>query len=175
MKRSMLLAVIALVGLTVTGVAYAAWTQSITVEGNVQTGTFDIKWVDPQTDRTTEPTFGTAYVAAIKKCTLSNNDHTLEYEVENAFPGWSSKITVTIKNAGSTPAALSFVPDEDSTLEVQMSPNVQGEQLGTGGEIPVEITVKVPYDLEEEGTENNTYFFTLTVNGAQWYQEGGGS
>ena len=35
-------AVLALVGLTVTGVVYAAWSQSITVDGTVETGTFDI-------------------------------------------------------------------------------------------------------------------------------------
>ncbi|HHX28647.1 MAG: hypothetical protein ACOX5Q_09785 [Bacillota bacterium] len=172
MKRSMLLAVLALVGLTVTGVAYAAWTQNITVQGNVSTGTFDIKWTNLTLDRSGEPTFEGNYVAQIEDCSVTNDGHTIRYRVTKAFPGWSSKIRCTIKNAGTTPAALSFDPGEGSTLVVEMSPDVTGYQLGVDGEKSVEIAVRVPYGLGEE-SEDQTYSFTLTVNGTQWHQESG--
>ena len=177
MKRSLLLAVIALVGLTVTGVVYAAWSQSIRVDGTVATGTFDIIWGEHLEIPDTPEGFKFQDESVAEVTWERDDDHTITCTVRNAFPGWYSQVTTEVINNGTIPAKLSLTyrgltDNLNLSLLTLEGESVQDRHLAPEQQLPVVIKVSVPYDSTRG--EDQTYTFKIVVTGTQWYQGEGG-
>jgi hypothetical protein len=115
MKKSRLIALTLVVALMLMGTAYAAWTQTINVTSNVETGVLDIT-----------PTAATETRGAIMQYTNGgwgganhtydlleldyvitegeNGNDTVAFAGSNYFPGSEFRTYVTFKNTGSIPA-----------------------------------------------------------------------
>lgn len=163
-KRFTFVVAAVLAGLTLMGVAYAAWTQDIQLTGSVATGTFDIIWTDVSLDRSTEPQYQGNWVANVSY-EVSSDGHTITYVVSNAYPGWESRLNCRVKNNGTVPAKLSVVLNTSGSISVSGHEALPA-QLGAGATSDnVVLTMSVPSSVTEQGA---TYTFTLTVTGTQF-------
>ena len=165
MKKRMIAFIAVMLCLTFIGVAYAAWTQNILINGSVATGNLDIVWIDVSLDRSTEPTYQGNYVATISQ-SLSGDGHTITYQVSNAFPGWSSKLNCKIENSGTIPANLS-VSLSRSSNDIQVTGYDAIPTSLTNGGISgnIVLTISIPSTVT---IQNQSYTFTLTVTGTQF-------
>jgi predicted ribosomally synthesized peptide with SipW-like signal peptide len=167
MKRSLFLVVAALVCLSLTGIAYAAWSENITIEGYVTAGSFDIKWSDAQLDRAGEPQFEGDYVATV---TLNDNDENkLVYTVINAYPGWESGIRCKVTNAGSIPAKLKVdLVDVPGVLDVEFLREAPATLDARTTTEEIVIKVSVPEEVDAEFVQAQQYQFMITITGTQF-------
>jgi len=72
------------------GASYAAWTQSVDIQGSVTTGNFDFRIYNIVVNEANGATITPYYI----------DTHTFGVTVINTYPGWKGWITVTNQNAG---------------------------------------------------------------------------
>lgn len=99
-KRKLVVVVLFLM-MMVTAVAYAAWSDTIDVHGTVDTGDFDVHWVDPVVSKTATGVGGDAEGRVT--ATHSTDDH-YTIVVENAKPGEVYTVQLKAENKGSLEA-----------------------------------------------------------------------
>ncbi len=108
MKRVRFLAVIMVAALMMMGVGYAAWTDQITMEATVNTGTFDVQFDDTAEACKVEFT-GTQYngadVAKVgEDFAFSDENDKATVTIENLYPGAEGNIYLKVENYSSIPA-----------------------------------------------------------------------
>lgn len=100
-KRSSLFGLIAVIALLSLGVGYAAWQDTITINGNVTTSTFDVTFdTTNSTASASDQTFG--------NCTLSYSDSndTMQITWGAAYPGNVCTVNARLVNNGQAPAQM---------------------------------------------------------------------
>lgn len=102
MRNKLLVAALVVVGLA--SVAYAAFSQILTIDGTgTATGTWDVKIIS------ITPSAQTG--ATDQASTPSYTDTTATFDVDLAYPGATSTYSVVFQNNGSIPAILSSITD----------------------------------------------------------------
>jgi hypothetical protein len=99
-KRSKMLAIIMVLTFALTGVGYAAWTDTLYINGSVSTGNLDVQfdgepWL---------PADAHAPFVKVTKCEYNPEKNICTWEVGNLYPGAWVKLDVQQKNVGSIPA-----------------------------------------------------------------------
>ena len=104
MKNKLLLVAVAVIGLT--SIAYAAYSQTLNVNGS---GTAAGDWDVAITDITQ-----TAATGATENSAPTFDETSATFDVDLAYPGASAEYDVTVTNEGSIPAALTTLTDMTS-------------------------------------------------------------
>jgi len=165
MKRSLFFTASIAACFALMGVAYAAWTQNVTVVGNASMGNFEIIWQDVSLDRRGEPRYGNSYVPEVTY-SVTDGGHKISYSVTNAYPGWESRIRCRVKNNGTVPAKLAITLSNPGGVVSVTGYDALPRQLAAGATSDeVTLTVSVPSAITEQSA---TYTFTLTVTGTQF-------
>ena len=118
MKKAMGMFVSLMIALSMTGVAYATWTDMVTIKGTVNMGDMVVGWEEilfcDDSDLHLDPPKEVADV----DCQLKDPEegkhhepiqtvyHTLEIAIKNAYPEYWALCKVTLKNAGTVPAHI---------------------------------------------------------------------
>jgi len=94
--------------LLVLGVTYAHWAETLTIEGTVKTGTFNVEISCTYSDNEKNRDVGKI------TCTYLVDHGTIEpdkltIEIENAYPGYRVYINIAVWNLGTVPAVLDSV------------------------------------------------------------------
>jgi len=113
MKKIVGIFAVLMIALTVAGFAYAHWTETITISGNITTGTFDLR-----------PTCSIEILSPTDKdvatvgCQIDGD--TVSYTIENAFPCLTVKAKFDLHNDGVVPAGLYLwtVSYDDTTVTI---------------------------------------------------------
>ncbi|MEZ4523843.1 MAG: hypothetical protein R3A46_19735 [Thermomicrobiales bacterium] len=116
-RRSTLFSLIAVVALLSLGIGYAAWTETLELDGHVTTANFDVQWGSPSAAEVDDHGNGTCVP------TRTNNNNRLLVTIDNAYPGYSCTVTVNIANPGEVNAEL------ESTTRFEGN-----SQTGNGGQ-----------------------------------------
>ncbi|HSX32506.1 MAG TPA: hypothetical protein VLF43_04530 [Candidatus Saccharimonadales bacterium] len=101
MKSKLIIVAVAVIGLA--SVAYAAYSQTLNVNGS---GTAAGDWNVAITNITQ-----TAATGATENSAPAFDDTSATFDVDLAYPGASAEYDVTVTNAGSIPAALTSITD----------------------------------------------------------------
>ena len=113
MKKIIGIFAILMIALMVAGFAYAHWSKTITITGNVTTGNFHLTpscdiWIIEPTDKN---------VSSVN-CNICGNS--VSYTIENAFPSLKVGVMFDLHNDGSVPAGLYLwtVSYDDTTVTI---------------------------------------------------------
>src|SRR6185369_14855992 len=100
------MAALTVVALAAIGVAYGAWTDTLHINGNVTTGTFDVA-LDYM-----------YYDAEVPGCTavIAPDGKTLTVSIANAYPGYHCGGGVSIRNLGTVPAKINGLVEVSNTV-----------------------------------------------------------
>lgn len=106
MKKIGLLALAAILALGAMGVGYAAWTQTLAINGTVSTGTFSVyfdnAWVDDSEDWQGLPD--------VAQTTASiGPDGSLTVNITNGYPCYADRVGFHFVNGGSIPARITSI------------------------------------------------------------------
>jgi hypothetical protein len=104
------IALILLVALSTLGLAYGAWTETLTINGNVTTGNFDPSFYGAGINYEEDPA-GAASCDAV----LSSDGQNLTITIANAYPGYHCEGGATIQNYGTVPVKIHDWPETPST------------------------------------------------------------
>ena len=116
-KRSSLFTMVAVVALLSLGIGYAAWEDTLTINGYVDTGSLDMQWQgDSEID-------GDGAVANGGTCEASINSggKNLLIDITNAYPGYECTVLFNLHNNGTVPAVLAnpvALPATEDGVEV---------------------------------------------------------
>jgi hypothetical protein len=170
------LATVMLLGMVAMGLAYGAWSDSLVVDGSVQTGTLGVKFTAEQVSDSE-----TTGMADIGDCDVvtDDTDHTLTFTMSNAYPGYSCKLIVNIDSTGSVPVKLNrivgptFTDGEGNSanpfVDFTYSGLNPGIPVGDGGVTGGSITIKAK-ELIADGAdaEQGAYYEgTMTLDFVQ--------
>ncbi|HHZ16648.1 MAG TPA: hypothetical protein GX395_03355 [Clostridia bacterium] len=99
MKKSRLLIAVLVCAVMMMGVGYAWWNDVLTVNGTVQTGTFDVDFVNTSIEKIGSENY-------LEISVNSEQDDVINFTVGNLYPGAEFKVTSGFKNNGSIPVKL---------------------------------------------------------------------
>jgi hypothetical protein len=150
------IALILLIALSTLGLAYGAWTDTLNINGTVQTGTFEVQFTNLWWSDT-----NCSYV-------MDSTNHTLTITANNAYPGFWCEVSVEVKNTGSIPVKILPVavttsgPDYWDVYPYYTSATtLQPGQTGAG----TAINFTIP--MTETGNEGTTSTVTVTIQAEQ--------
>lgn len=151
------IALILLIALASLGLAYGAWTDQLNINGNVTTGTFDVRMDYMYYDW--EQSGCTAAVSADGK--------TLTVTIANAFPGFHCGGGVSIRNLGTVPAKINGLVEVSNTVPADFQGSAGLVYMSNpgvlaagamGGGVMWDFTIPA----SETGHEGETYTFAYT-------------
>jgi predicted ribosomally synthesized peptide with SipW-like signal peptide len=103
MKKIGFLIIALILVLGTLGVGYAAWSQTLTINGQVSTGTYNI--IFSSATATADP----HSVATLIGPTIAGGSHSFDVAVGNAYPNFVQVVNFVVKNTGTVPAKLGAV------------------------------------------------------------------
>lgn len=181
MKKLRFLSMFLLAALLAAGASYAAWSESIVVNGTVNTGEVDwyindvLMQLDNSPDYTCDENFENKYPldkdVGSTETELVDSDGDGDKDkavvtVNNAYPGYYNCITFEVKNNGTIPLKmedLAVTNPNPEVLKLAWS-NHSGVTL-----MPGETDWLIVKFLVREGAEENgTYTFTVEAPAVQW-------
>jgi len=160
LRRSTLFTVIALIGLLSLGIGYAAWEQSLTINGSVGTADFNVVWANASAAPLADPLSSTA------DCDVFNvTDHSFDVSVTDAYPGFVCRIDADILNNGEVEAGptVPLIIDEQgfgAQLVIDASGCVLGDIAPSASQ---DCTIDVGID-PVDSDENQIYTFIVTAS-----------
>ncbi len=171
MKKSGFIAIALVVALGIVGVGYAAWSQTLNINGNVGMATMAGEFVLVTTS-VTDPNGGPATCTVTRTATGDYYD-TLNIEIANAYPGYNAVIQFDIQNVGTMPFVVNqgdpaiTAPDGGAAGDIVVNRQVPSNRLNSGqflstvaGNTP-EVSVYVPY--ENVPVQGGTYVITVPL------------
>lgn len=83
----------------------------------------------------------------------------------NAYPGYTSEVEFTVRNAGSMPMKIQSIDaDSPSEIDVKLTSLEIGQVIESGGRKEGRLTIHV----KEGIAENGQYGFHIDITAAQW-------
>jgi len=181
MRKLRFLSLLLLAALLVAGVSYAAWSESIVVNGTVNTGEVDwyingvLAQLDNSPDWTCDENFenihqldkdvGSTTVELVDTDGDGDND-TAVVTVNNAYPGYYNYLSFMVKNNGTIPLKV-----EDMIVT---NPNPEALKLDWADDSGATLmpgrsrSLTVWFLVREGAEENSTYTFTMEAPAVQW-------
>lgn len=155
MKRTGLIIMIAVLALGALGIGYSAWSQTLTLKGNVSSGTFI---VDIPTGNATGAPALASNTSATYFALSGQSSSGFTVDVSNGYPGLTGTINYTVENTGSIPASV-------TSYQVSVD----------GGNTFNTYTDGNPQTLDLTSTSDNTWPITVTNSGLGTAISPGGS
>jgi len=157
-SKGLALFAVVLIALAVLGFTYAYWTETLYIEGSIETGKLDVAFTGTPT----------ASCSDYMECTvdLENGDDTskMTVMVSNAYPSGWCNVTFEIHNCGTIPAKVKAINiPEVSGLTISI------EDLSVGQEIGVSKTASATLKIHVgDVVENSQYTFAVSIEFTQW-------
>ena len=124
MKKLGLICLVLVISIGCIGIAYAKWSQTLTANNNVSTGTYDVIFNSFSTPN--------AINGATFSATPDGTDPTHIYDISlsNVYPSLDSNFTFVLKNTGTIPAKITDIKiDGNSVVNTNYK---YSKPLGTG-------------------------------------------
>jgi len=162
-----------MLALAITGVAFAHWTDTLVINGTVNTGTFGAELNVGEGYDSEPPNKNVSYISG----TLGDDKKSITVTVNNAYPCIDYWLPIDLHCVGSVPLIIeSIVVDRgnlpgDTTLEIVADPAHPGENvIAIGTQLHQSQTAygRLHLHLGENAAQGQTYTFTVTINVVQW-------
>ena len=162
MKKIIGIFAILMIALMVAGFAYAHWSKTITITGNVTTGNFHLTpscdiWIIEPTDKN----------ASSVNCSICGND--VSYTIENAFPSLKVGVMFDLHNDGDVPAGLYLwtVAYDNTVHTIFNASDIAGSVINPGMN---ETEVETALENWIEGIVGNYVDVTIDFAGSNFWQ-----
>jgi hypothetical protein len=162
-----------ILSLAITGVAFAHWTDTLYINGTVNTGTFDAELSVGEGYDSEPPCKDVSSISG----TLSDDKNTITVTVSNAYPCIDYYLPIDLHCVGSVPLIIQSIEynrgnlPENTTLEIIPDPAHPSEnviRVGTQLHQCQTAYGLLHLHLDEDAAENTTYTFSVTINVVQW-------
>lgn len=181
-----LLAILLIVLLAGVGVAYGLWSETLTINGTVNTGEVDVgfsgpyvtEWVDvngyPKWEPREKDRYAECTAVATNLDPNSNGNEGITITVDDAYPSYHCAVKFDISNLGTVPVHITrpYVPEgqEIPSWVTVSACYPQWYQLHPGNSAWAWILIHFTNDDydNELVDENGTYTFTFQVDALQW-------
>lgn len=167
MGKATFYVVMAILSTSLVGVAYAAWSNQLTVTSYVETGSLNVTFTQVSSNDppgTPDPNSGRDIATCF--CSIANGGKSILISVVKAYPRYNVQVTFVIKNTGTIPARLREpVLEYDRrafSLSLSGSP-IANTVLDPGQTLTSSLNIFVL-----PGPRNRVYPFTVTVPAIQW-------
>lgn len=179
MKKAMGMFVALILALGMSGLAYATWSETLTISGTVKTGTVDVEWSEVDNWDTEPEGKDVSYIT----CEIDEKDsNLLHVTVHNAYPSIHYYNVVDIHCVGTIPVHLYgvYVPPTDPVIQVDITYWYDEGATKPVIELPVQlhqceriyalIHVHITQDAEQGRGIGETppYTFTAQIDAVQW-------
>jgi len=149
------------------GFVYAHWSKIVTIEGTIETGTYNVGFGPTLiiSDNEFEKDVGNVTAGLIDIDNDGVYDE-INVTIDNAYPCYEAYIDCFIHNYGSIPAKIQDITvNAPSELTVEINWFIyEGMQIDPEDEVMAEISVHV----EQSADQGSTYTFTGTIDTIQW-------
>lgn len=175
-----LLAILLIVLLAGVGVAYGLWSETLTIDGTVNTGEVDVgfsgpyvsEWVEvneqPQLEPKEKDEFAECYAEAVDLDSQSDGKEGIEITVKGAYPSYHCAVKFDVSNIGTVPVHITK-PKAGETNPKWVEVNAcypQWYQLHPGKSVWAWILIH--FTNNDDVKENGEYTFTFTIDALQW-------
>lgn len=171
-----------LIALSVAGFVYADWTQTIYIDGTVETGEYCMGFTACDCDDDgPDPRPNEGYPAKdVASCTcdlqVEKGTHGTDicYErvvitIADAYPCYTCKVDITISNCGDIPAAVDGLVQTTAPaawVAISVSEDPVGEQIDPCGSLTFDLVIHIMQDAPSDGTGSTTFVYALYTK--QW-------
>lgn len=167
MFKSVVWVAVVLICIACLGVAYAAWSDTLAINSQVQTGSFEVVFsavssTDPP--GTIDPLRGKDVAECVT--TIVNGGKGILVKISRAYTWYFVSVTFTIANTGTIPARLG-APVMDSLPEgiwFTVSSGIEGTVLNPNQSCQGSLVIFVGSGL----ARNTLYPFTISLPAVQW-------
>jgi len=161
MMKKRLLVLCMIMAFALTGAAYAAWNDSLVINGSVGTGKLNTIFTCATA---TDNEQGCAKVATTTTSISSPDKKTLTVTINNAYPGYKATVKYTVKNDGTVPVKLNAItPNVPAVLTVNNTA-AAGITLAKGESKEFTLT----HEVGDSALQNQTYTYTVKLNFTQF-------
>jgi len=156
MKKLGLICLVLVMSIGCIGIAYAKWSQTLTANNNVRTGTYDVVF---NSFNPPNPINGATFSAAPDSM---DPTHIYDINLNNVYPSLDSPFTFVLKNTGTIPAKITDIKiDGNSVVNTNYK---YSKPLGTG-HTTNDITISISnISTNMTVAANDTISGTLTVH-----------
>lgn len=172
MKRNKKVMVMVMVfALALSGIAYAAWTDTLYINGTVATGNLDAMFIPATNPTDNDPSGCDVGTVAAEIGDLtgdtdgdSGTADKLTVTLDNAYPGYIATIPYTIQNTGSIPVKLSEITlsgVDAGALSVTGQDLTHPQTIAKNGTVSGSLVVEVLDGADESMTGANSYKFDV--------------
>jgi hypothetical protein len=112
MKKSRFLALVLVASLSLVGAGYAYWTDALFVNSTVNTGNFEVGFVDATHRFKDQAVDAATNYTNLDESILTDDPNVAKITITNLYPGKEVIYSLTIKNSGSIPAVF-----DDATID----------------------------------------------------------
>ncbi len=166
MKRLSILAVVLVVALALTGVAYGLWSTNLLASIDVQTGSVSAKFVNlvwnewPEVENKDVGTCSVALAA----------DDELTVKIDNGYPGFGCDLSVVIKNTGSIPVKVQTIQITKNFTDAISSTFLTSLSALCGQQIHADdvVTVTGNVEVKQPAQQNTNYWANVQLQLVQW-------
>jgi predicted ribosomally synthesized peptide with SipW-like signal peptide len=184
MKTAMGMFAALMVALAVTGVAFAWWNKTLTIQGTISTGELDVEFKDiASNDSGTSPDpikVGENRVTSdyhVATCEAEGSDVSepdptlgdldkITVTITNAYPCYYPQVTFQVKNGGTIPAKVASINYTGTSPQVSvvLGGISVGEVIAAGASVNCRLDIHVT----DAAMENSSYTITVTIDFVQF-------
>jgi len=149
-----------MMALAALGVGYAWWTEQLTANGSIQTGSIDVKMENVTVIEDDALQVGECSFS------LTGDGKEMNVSLTNAYPGYSCKPIFKLNNHGTVPAKVTSVKllGASEAVNVQTSGALADKtMLNPGVATPAEFNILV----SKNAKQGSKYQFSILINVAQ--------
>jgi hypothetical protein len=139
MKKMGLIILVVVLAMGAIGAGYAAWQQTLTINGSVTAATFDVNFTNATASAA--PTGGTS-TNVISAPGPTGKIATIT--VTNAYPGYTGTYTLTVTNGSTIPVTLVLSGPTGDTLNLFSASANPTAAIAANGTFVYTITVAIP-------------------------------
>lgn len=174
------LAILLIVLLAGLGVAYGLWSETLTIEGTVNTGEVDVgfsgpwvaEWVEvngmPQLEPKSKDGAAECYAKAIDSDLTSDGKETIEVTVTGAYPSYHCWVKFDISNLGTVPVHISKPKPGMGTPSWVKASACYPEWYQLHAKESAYASILIHFTNDDKVNENDKYTFTFTIEARQW-------
>jgi len=151
-----------IVALVIVGFAYGAWSETLTIEGNVTTGELDVEFKNISCSCSEEMT-----------CTATgvDTDGDGDYDkivvtVSNGYPDGYCDVTFDVHNCGTIPAKIKGIGITGDT--VQVASTLTGLSVGDIIDVGGSKSCTLRLTVTDQADEVSTYSVTVMIDAVQF-------
>jgi len=159
MKTKMVgLFAVVMIALMVAGFAYAHWTETLVIEGTVETGELDLAWSCECWDNDDE-------LKDVGEVSYEIEGDTLEINVTDAYPCYEVSGTIDIENVGTVPAVLvGYDIDLPDGVTYEYDSQTGEITLYYGDVVMAEGSITFEGDFEQQIDAGETVYIYFTIH-----------